>query len=82
MHGTGEFHFASGAVYRGGFNENVYHGYGTYTSPSGASYKVETPLTCNLKVRLTGQGTMGIWQDAWRWKLHRRRWSTVGRAIL
>lgn len=38
MHGTGEYHFASGAVYKGGFKQGLLDGEGEYIFPDGAIY--------------------------------------------
>lgn len=39
MEGTGEYHFASGAVYKGSFKHNVMEGEGQYFFTDGATYK-------------------------------------------
>ena len=38
MHGEGTYHFASGAVYQGGFQDGFFAGFGTYSWPDGARY--------------------------------------------
>lgn len=38
MNGKGEMKHSCGALYKGDFAENVYHGAGTYTWPNGPSY--------------------------------------------
>ncbi|PNJ25157.1 MORN2 isoform 1 [Pongo abelii] len=38
MNGFGRLEHFSGAVYEGQFKDNMFHGLGTYTFPTGAKY--------------------------------------------
>lgn len=38
MNGFGRLEHFSGAVYEGHFKDNMFHGLGTYTFPTGAKY--------------------------------------------
>lgn len=38
MHGTGTYHFSSGAIYKGDFLDGAMHGSGTYTWADGGHY--------------------------------------------
>lgn len=38
MNGTGRLEHPSGAVFKGEFKDNMFHGAGTYTFPNGAKY--------------------------------------------
>lgn len=38
MHGSGEYNFGSGAIYRGNFTNSMFHGEGEYLFADGAKY--------------------------------------------